>query len=547
VRLALNGQGKIDPATFMAGDIQVDGKLLADDGAALAAMLGLGDTFAVTPGPGIFAIDARGPSNGDLRIDAKLTAGGFDGGASGTAKPFASEPAADLRVTVLRADAAPLRGAKSAPLPVTYAGRLRLAGKTLTLSDINAGIAGANVRGRLVLSLADLRRVQGELDADSVDGAALLAAAIGMPASPPVAKNAGWSWSSEPFVGETMRATGKVALKARQVALAPGVAAREFRATLAFDKDAIAFDDVSGNVAGGKLTGRLAFKDAPDGLKMQVKGSLTGADAAALLSSGPRPGLSGTLGLSVEAEGSGLSPVALIGSLQGAGTITVANAQFAGFDPRAFDAVTRAVDQGLPIDNARIADLVRRALDSGQLAVKQAQGDLSIATGQVRLSNVTAESKDATAALSGSLDLIDGTIDARLVLSGASEAAGARPDIFMAYGGTLAQPARTLDVSALTGWLTLRSVENQAKRLRAIEQSVPKPPEAVVPAAGHAPPLSPPPRPPAMPMAVPTVDPAAVSRRAHEQAPALPPPLDVRPYPGPARPIRPEASVGAQN
>ncbi|MCK9919664.1 AsmA family protein [Microbacteriaceae bacterium K1510] len=544
VRLALNGQGKVDATAFTARDMQIDGKLSADDGKLLTAMLGLDGAFAVTPGPGVLTLNARGPAQGDLRVETKLTAGGLDGSATGTVKPFAAEPAADLRLTLSRADASPLRGAKSAPLPVTYAGRLQLAGKTLTLTDINAGVAGANVRGHLVVALTDPRRVQGELDADAVDGAALIAAGIGMPAAPP-AKDAGWTWSSEPFEDATV-ATGKVALKARQVTLLPRITAREFRATLAFDKDKIAVDEITGTVAGGKLTGRIAFQDSTDGLKMQIKAALANADAAALLTSGPRPAVSGTLSLSTEMEGSGLSPVALIGSLQGSGTIDIANAQFAGIDARAFDVVARAVDQGLPIDNTRIADLARRALESGQLPVKQAQGTLAVAAGQVRLNTVSLESKDATLALSGNLDLIDGSLDARLVLSGMNEVAGARPDIFMALGGAMAAPTRTIDVSALTGWLTLRSVENQAKRLRAIEQTAPKI-ESATPAPGTAAPLSPPPLPPATPTAMPTVEPTTSSVRHNERAPALPPPLDVRPYPGPPRSVRPDVSVGAQN
>jgi len=544
VRLALNGQGKVDAAAFTARDLQVDGKLSADDGKLLTAMLGLDGTFAVTPGPGVFTLNARGPAQGDLRVETKLTAGGLDGSATGTAKPFAAEPAADLRLTMSRADASPLRGAKSAPLPITYAGRMQLAGKTLTLTDINAGIAGANVRGHLVVSLGEPRRIQGELDADAVDGGALIAAGIGMRAAPP-AKDAGWTWSSEPF-DDMMAASGKVVLKARQLTLLPRMAAREFRATVAFDKDAVTVDDVTGTLAGGKLTGRVAFRGDPGGLKMQLKTALAGADAAALLTSGPRPAVSGTLSLAAEIDGSGLSPVALIGSLQGSGTIGLADGQLAGIDPRAFDVVARAVDQGLPIDNTRIADLSRRALESGQLPVKQAQGTLAIAAGQVRMNTVSIESKDATLAMSGNLDLIDGSLDARLVLSGANEVAGARPDIFMALGGALAAPTRTIDVSALTGWLTLRSVENQAKRLRAIEQAAPKV-ESTTPATSTVPPLSPPPLPPATPTATPTVDPSKSSVRHNDRAPALPPPLDIRPYPGPARSVRPDVSVGAQN
>ena len=45
-----------------------------------------------------------------------------------------------------------------------------------------------------------------------------------------------------------------------------------------------------------------------------------------------------------------LSPAALVGSLRGGGAVTLDNAQIAGLDPRAFDVVTHAVDQGVPIE-----------------------------------------------------------------------------------------------------------------------------------------------------------------------------------------------------
>jgi large subunit ribosomal protein L24 len=77
--------------------------------------------------------------------------------------------------------------------------------------------------------------------------------------------------------------------------------------------------------------------------------------------------------------------------------------------------------------------------------------------------------------LAGNLDLTDGSIAARLVLSGSSQAAGARPDIFMALKGSVTAPSRSIDVSALTGWLTLRAVENQTKQLREIESASPQP------------------------------------------------------------------------
>ncbi len=283
-----------------------------------------------------------------------------------------------------------------------------------------------------------------------------------------------------------------------------------------FDKDAFALDDVTGAVGGGRLAGRLSFRSADDGVNVQGKIALTGADAASLLPSGARPAVTGSLAFSADVTGAGLSPVALIGSLQGSGKIALSDAQFAGLDPRAFDAVTRAVDRGLAIDAVRISDVVGKALDSGQLAVKHADGAIAVSAGQMRLGNVTADAKDAALSLAGTLDLTNGTIDGRLILAGVREAAGARPDIYLALKGPLAAPSRSIDVSALTGWLTLRAVEIQAKQLRDIENT-----------QRRANPPAPQPK--------------------SDMAPVLPAPVNIEPLPAPGRRRQPAASVGSQN
>ncbi len=516
VRIALNGEAKADAIALRAGDLKLDGKLEADDGKALVAMLGLDRFVAVEGGPGALIFKSSGPARGQWRIDGKLAAGGLDASANGTASPFADSPAAALHASIARADLAPLNGGSRAALPVTFAGNVGLKGKDVTLSDIDASVAGASLRGKLALTLAAPRRLQGDIDADSIDAAGLVAAAIGLPAAATNKESAAWTWSSEPFSGGVFGDyAGQIALKARRADLLPQLTARELRVTLRFGENELDVDDISAALAGGQLAGQLSFRTGDDGVKAQAKLSLTGAEAASLLASGARPPVTGALAFSVDLAGTGLSPVALIGSLQGSGKIALDDAQFAGLDPRAFDAVTRAVDQGLPIDAPRIADVVSKALDSGQLTVKRAEGTVAVSAGQMRLGNVTAEGKDASLLLAGNVDLTEGSIDARLILSGSREAAGARPDIFMALKGPLAAPVRSIDVSALTGWLTLRAVENQARQLREIEngQRLAKP---------QAP------------------------RPKSELAPALPAPLTVGPPPG--RSVRPEASaVGSQN
>src|SRR4029453_3594856 len=104
---------------------------------------------------------------------------------------------------------------------------------------------------------------------------------------------------------------------------------------------------------------------------------------------------------------------------------------------------------------------------------------------------------------------------ARVDLSGLHEAAGARPKIFVALNGPLAAPTRSIDASALTGWLTLRAVENQTKKLRAIESVPPQPQDRGMPKTKHA--------------------------------PALPAPIDIRPVPPPRSAGQPAPSVRSQN
>ena len=490
LRLTITGEGQVDAKAFSLGEVKLAGKVASDDGKVLLDTLGLSSALSAAPGPGALTLNANGAAQGEWRIDANLTAGSLRAAANGTARPFADSPSAALRVSVSGANAAPLRGAGggNVALPVDFTGDVALNGGNLTVSEFTADVAGAAARGTLTLGLASPRRLRGELDTDRANGLALLAAVIGMPAA--TAKStAAWAWADAPFAsGLFGDYAGEVAFKARQLDISPRLTAREFRATLRLDKNKLTVDDVAGVIGGGSFAGALSFRDDKDGLNVHAKLSLTGADSAALLPAAARPPVTGSLGLSLELDGAGLSPAALIGSLHGAGKLTLDNAELAGLDPRAFDAVTRAVDQGLSVDNNRIADIVQKALDSGQLSVVHAESALAVNAGQIRLREVKTNSKDADLALSGGLDLIDGSLDARLVLSGTDKAGGVRPDIFMALSGPLTAPSRFVDVSSLTGWLTLRAVENQARQIRAIEEATPKP--APAPAAPKAEPPS---------------------------------------------------------
>ena len=127
-----------------------------------------------------------------------------------------------------------------------------------------------------------------------------------------------------------------------------------------------------------------------------------------------RPVITGRLGLQAELEGSGLSPASLIGSLSGAGTITLEDAQISGLDPKAFNAAIRAVDQGLAIDAPKIRDIVATVLDGGALAVPRLDAPVAINAGQARIGQTIVYGQGADLSFAAGADLADGSIDARL-------------------------------------------------------------------------------------------------------------------------------------
>ncbi|MGB7576578.1 MAG: AsmA family protein [Pseudolabrys sp.] len=504
-----------------ATDVRIDGTFNAPQAAALVRLMSLDRIVAAGNGPGQLKVQVGGPVNGDMTFEMRLSADGLSAQANGSGQ-FSERQGMKAAGTlqVAEADLRPLRPvarpANPNSLPLRLTSRVAIASGITTFDAIDANLAGSRIHGRLTVSDASPRQVDGVFEVDTADLPALIAPGIGLPPQASVATGSAWSWSSEPFgTGLLSKFAGKVALKFGRADLVPQLTVRELNATLRFGKDELAFEDAAGALAGGRISGGITFRSTEDGLTARAAILLAGADAAALWSSPARPPIRGSLGLTAEMSGAGLSPVALIGSLKGNGKIVLTNAQIAGLDPRTFDAVTRAVDQGLAIEPARISDLVGKSLDSGQLSIKRAESTISVNSGQIRLSDVSMDSKNATLSAAGTLDLTDGSIGARLALSGSTESAGARPSIFIALKGPLAAPTRTIDVTALTGWLTLRAVENQTKRLRAIENVPPQPRGRGTPKV--------------------------------KQAPALPAPIDITPAPAPRSAGPPAASVRSQN
>jgi len=555
VRLVLTGDstgGLLAPDQFT-----VAGRAAADDGGALVALLGLDRVVAVDKSPGSLTLTLHGTPKEDLRVDAKLSAGGLAATAGGKLHPGGDDGVTgglDLVVTAASASWPRPDGAPPAPtLPVALRARLNAAGNAFAFDNLSGTIAGTPVRGRLDVALGAVPRVEGRLDADAVDAGNAIALAIGIPARKP---GDATPWPSEQFgPGVLEGISGRIEFHVPRAVLTAALVARSMHGTLRFGSGEVAFEDLDAQLAAGRLKGQLVFSRIADGISAHVRLDLTDADATALVRGGARPPVVGRLSLQLEGDGNGFSPATLIGSLSGSGVVTLDRGQFAALDPRVFEAVTRAVDQGLAVDPARIGTVVATALDGGDLRVSRADGAVTVASGQMRIANVIAHADHADLTIGGNLDLAEGTLDARLVLSGPPDrdTGNARPDVFIALKGPVAAPKRTIDVSALAGWLTLRAVDRETRRIEALEAErresalrptapPPAPEKQAVPANANPPQAPPPPPQPAAP-AQPqkSAPPEAAVAAPAEAAPALPPPIDVRPAPGARLPHGPRA------
>jgi uncharacterized protein involved in outer membrane biogenesis len=571
LRIALQGDAVTAGDAFKLenlaalGTAKVDagGRLDTDDGAALVELLGLDRFIAADKKPGRLTLTAKGPLDGDVAVEGQLGAGSLAIAGTGTVRVSGSaNPTAVLTIKVANANVRSLRSTAGRPaefLPTSGSARLNLADGTLKLTDIAGTVAGTNVAGRVAVGLQSQPiSVDGDIEVGAVDLPAALALALGVPAQSAVTSvgtggGASAPWPSEPFEQSAVRLNGQVAVKAARVALTPKLAARDVRSVMRFGESEVALQAIDGGMAGGRLDGEMTFTRRAEGLTARTRVRLAGANAAELL---PGDGLvSGRLTLEVATEGTGMSAVALIGALEGSGTFKLENGRVVRLDPAAFDAVIRAVDQGLPIDVTRVRDRMDAALGSGVLAVPLAEGAITITAGYARLGNAAVRAQSADLAVSGSVNLAESALDARLTLfgiGGAGAPANTRPEVMIALRGPIDTPKRSLDVAALASWLALRAVEQQSKKLDVLEGRAPLP--APIPAAVTPTPPVPkqPAAAPAAPAATQTVpdesaprptagtQPATPSMAkpkpavpAGERAPPLPPPIDIRPAPAP--------------
>ncbi|RAI32837.1 hypothetical protein CH338_23530, partial [Rhodoplanes elegans] len=474
IRLALTAGATGDPADPTKAQVRLDGTVEAKEGAALAALTGLDRLVALDQRPATVSLSGSGRLDGEVTGKLDVASGGLWVSATSNSRREADGPSGRAEVTVTASDARFLVPAGAGPVPLSLHTRLTLSGPDLRLDDLAGRLAGASLKGHLGLHLAEPRAVTGRIATSDLDVAPLVAAFAGAARRPsPAAGREAAPWSAEPF-GRPGFADlfGRVEIEAGRATLLPGLVARDLRTAVRFDGFAVAVEEARGRLADGGLSLDAELRQVPMGLSLRTRLALADADLAALVpGSGKTPPATGRVSISAELDGIGLSPAALVGALHGSGAVTVTDVQLAGLDPTAVDAGIAAVERGLPLE--RLAGWLGPALEGGRLTVGKAGGAVSVVDGRVRLGPMETTADGTDVKLSAGFDLAADALDARITLVGPGRddaPGGRRPELGLALRGPWAAPKRTVDTTALVTWVTLRTVEQEAKRLEVAER-----------------------------------------------------------------------------
>ncbi|MBK3659812.1 AsmA family protein [Bradyrhizobium diazoefficiens] len=552
---ALNG---IDIEKLRNSDFTLESKVSTPQAASLTALLGLDRMVAA--GEGASQIEGRlsGAWRRPVLLNAKLSGGGLDADAQGSVELSAPEPKASVNLRVRNANLAPLFGispADKSAQNVSLSARVGLSGNRLTFDDLDSTASGSHLRGHLAMTLDQEKSVDGEVGLDTLDPAPALAMAIGA---------AGHDAAAPLGAGLVSGWRGRIAFQALRGSLPGGIEMRPFSGTIRGDGQSLALDALKGGVGGGEMTASLDARNGANGLALNAHLDLSNVDAASLRYRDlALPKGRASVQMSLTSQGRSVS--ALTGALAGNGTVTLDSAEISGLNPRAFEIAIRASDGGQVSDDNRLRQLVEPALSAGPISVPSAQIAFTIHDGRLRVGATPLEAKNARAIVSGGYDIPADQADIRAsltpIMTGLS---GAPPEIQLFAAGPPDKLNRTVDLTPLSSWLAVRTIDRETRRLDAIERGEPPPATAAlptlvspeparepaltdVPMPGRDPRRAPPkPRvePRAEPKAAPTPKPALAAPAApspplaSQQIAPLPPPIEVRPAPGPP-PARP--------
>ena len=470
IGINLDGSGAGEISDPLAAVMHVGGRLDAPDGRALASLVGL-DTFAnMDARPARITFVADGGAAGAFRIDGKFAGADLNASAAGTVT-LSGDGALDV---AFRAASTKLpRRSGSAAVPADLHAHLAIEGHEVAVTDLAGKVAGAAVKAGITFGLGEALRVNGRIETDQLNAGELFAIMAG---APPPAAGPSPEWVAEPF-GQPAAPSleGGIEFRTANAQWMPGVATRDLAGTVKFERTGFALADVTGRMADGRLALDAEVRRDRTGLSLHSHVKLTNADMPVLLAGALRAPAAGRVSLEAELQGQGLSPASLVGSVTGAGTVRAENIEVSGLDPTAIGVAIKALesDRSLATNPARLSQTASTGLDLGKLKIPLATTPIVIADGRAQLPKVSASVQSTDISGSISLALADWQLDARFIMTAPlrkNAPTAEPPTMAVTVRGPLTAARRSVDVTNLMGWATMRAVDQEAKRVDEAEK-----------------------------------------------------------------------------
>ncbi len=512
----------------------LDANLVADarDASKLVALLGL-PSPEPQAGQGHFEAKIGERKDGAMPVKATLVFPGINLAGDGDLRAGAGgriEPRINLRLEATDLRALSIAAARVSNSVVAAAGAARLvrSGDGIALEDITLNLGDIRARGRIALSSIEQPTLSGDLSFNRADLSVLLALGLGQTGD-------GAPWSEQVLGPKPFEnASGALDIESAALKLIGPLVATGTRLKLQFDKGQTKIEDFTGDLAGGKLSGRARIVRG-DTLGLDAGISLVSAEVARLIAPGTWRSIAAgktTFGIQLAAQGE--SPARLAANLAGQGAFVFHSLEIDKLDPNALTKVLASSLGKQSPDAASVSAAFDKALAQGPLQITKIEVPVFVAQGVARTGKVKTPVGSTQVSSETTFDLAKLNFDTAIEFeSAAPQGMNARPAATVRWNGPVSQPERTIDTSPLMTVIALHSMDNEMRKLDGRDQ----------------PPIS------ASSLGVPSVTESSLVTEQIPSAsvplprrrpvdlesttvPQLPAPIEISPTPGEPRPVR---------
>ncbi len=254
-------------------------------------------------------------------------------------------------------------------------------------------------------------------------------------------------------------------------------AVNDFTSNVTYKGDELQLNDMAGGWDGGRLSGNLLFTNANGTGFLQSRLALADSDLAGVI--WPRDGApvaNGKFGMSLALEASGKSVSEIASSLNGSGEIRLGETSVRGLNLAILAPLLAATDPMQDQINAgKVHPIVETLLNNGEAKLPPLGIPFNVTDGTLRIQNVSVANDLAHLTGDAQIELPQERISATLGIGfnpGAEALSGAEPGIRLNFSGLLASPGKTMDVTDITSYLSLRAFERERRRVERLQANV---------------------------------------------------------------------------